>query len=495
MYKIKIYKDLGFDDKNQRFFVYSDNFEPTLLLKTLSCNGVFNGARTTVDVKVDESEFQNIFVYAHNIVIENEKQRVLFFYVQNVEQITRDTIRFYLTKDYFHSYFNNEFAGRVEGWVTKCNHKGVLSRRGSGIIPLFSRTPTAKTLLSGNTNKQWAIGLFTTNNGYFVAIPDSDTYPKQEGAALWWAINLPRVQQYRDTLTLTKKTCKCVARWFVPQDFVERMSNFKSTNPDYQLTFSDTQVTNPDWYNAFSVDIITQRDYIITNANVLRGNETSYVEIGTPFTRTEFKPSPRTQTKFSILILSQAGQLSILLKLSNKLIDLTTDFQIPIVTNDSQREYEEFAIYRALDKFATTVGFANGLQQNPVNVGNYLSYAKTIQGFQERDLSQQLTFSTITGSGNGRTVHFIDESYSFGLFFTEPDNYYTADLCYEKLRDADGKLTLEGNVNEAINTFSPDGELYVEMHNVKVRGIPKEAENAIKAMFENGIFIQYEKTI
>lgn len=494
MYKIKIYKDLGFDDKNQRFFVYSDNFEPALLLKTLSCNGVFNGARTTVDVKVDESEFQNVFVYAHNIVIENEKQRVLFFYVQNVEQITRDTIRFYLTKDYFHSYFNNEFAGSVTGWVTKCNHKSVLSRRGSGIVPLFSRTPKAKTLLSGNTNKQWAIGLFTTNTGYFMAIPDSDTYPQQEGAGLWWAMNLSRVQQYRDTLTLTKKTCKCVARWLVPQDFVEKMSNFKSTNPDFQLTFSGTQVTNPDWHNAFSVDVITQREYTIKNANFLSGNELSYIEIGTPFTRTEFKSTPYAETKFSILILAQLGELSILLKLSNKLIDLTTDFQIPLVANNSQREYEEFGVYRALDKFTAAVGFANGLQQNPANVNNYLSYAKTLQGFQERDLSQQLTFSTITGSGNGRTVHFIDESYSFGLFFTNPDNFFTADLCYEKLRDADGELTLLGDKNEAENTISLDGQLYVEMHNVKVRGIPKEAENVIKTLFENGIFIQYEKT-
>lgn len=493
MYKIKIYKDLGFDDKNQRFFVYSNNFEPALLLKTLSCNGVFNGARTTVDVKVDESEFQNIFVYAHNIVIENEKQRILFFYVQNVEQITRDTIRFYLTKDYFHSYFNNEFAGRVEGWVTKCNHKGVLSRRGSGIIPLFSRTSKAKTLLSGNTNKQCVVGLFTTNKGYFMAIADDHT--SNYTTPFQWVSLFARVKQYQETAILEPKACKCVARWLVPYDFVEKMSNFNKINsPKFQISENTQQVTNPKWYNAFSVDRIMQRDYIINNAGVLRGNETSYVEIGTPFTRTEFKPSPNTQTKFSILILSQAGQLSILLKLSNKLIDLTTDFQIPMVTNDSQREYEEFGVYRALDKFTAAVGFANGMRQNPANVGNYLSYAKTLQGFQERDLSQQLTFSTITGNGNGYVVHYLDESYSFGLFFTEPDNYFTANLCYEKLRDADGKLTLEGNVNEAINTFSPDGELYVEMHNVKVYRMPKEAENAIKALFENGIFIQYEKT-
>ena len=123
MYKIKIYKDLGFDNKNQRFFTYSDNFEPALLLKSLTCESVFNGARTTVDVKTTAAEFQNIFVYAHNIVIENEKQRPLFFYVQNVEQITRDTIRFYLEKDYFHTYFNNKFAGSVTGLQSAITNK------------------------------------------------------------------------------------------------------------------------------------------------------------------------------------------------------------------------------------------------------------------------------------------------------------------------------------------------------------------------------------
>ena len=493
MYKIKIYKDLGFDDKNQRFFVYSDNFEPTLLLKTLSCNGVFNGARTTVDVKVDESEFQNIFVYAHNIVIENEKQRVLFFYVQNVEQITRDTIRFYLTKDYFHSYFNNEFAGSVTGWVTKCNHKSVLSRRGSGIIPLFSRTSNAKTLLSGNTDKQCAVGLFTTNKGYFMAIADDHT--SNYTTPFQWISFFARVKQYQETAILEPKACKCVARWLVPYDFVEKMSNFNKINsPFFQISENTQQVTDPKWYNAFSVDRITQRDYIITNADVLRGNETSYVEIGTPFTRTEFKPSPRTQTKFSILVLAQVNQFSIYLKISNKMIDLAADFQIPMVSNDAAREYDEFALYRTVDRWATVISNANSLQKNAKSINNWQSFGKSLLDFQERDLANQLTFTTVTGSGNGYVVHYIDESYSFGLFFTEPDNYYTADLCYEKLRDADGELTLEGNVNEAINTFSPDGELYVEMHNVKVRGIPKEAENAIKALFENGIFIQYEKT-
>lgn len=493
MYKIKIYKDLGFDNKNQRFFTYSDNFEPTLLLKSLTCESVFNGARTTVDVKTAAGEFQDIFVYAHNIIIENEKQRPLFFYVQNAEQITRDTIRFYLEKDYFHSYFNNKFAGSVTGWVAKCNHKQVLSRRGSGIVPLFSRVSTAKTLLTGNTDKQCAVGLFATSTGYFMAIADDHVHDYT--TANDWISFFARVKQFQTTVTYTPTACKCVARWKLPYDFVENMSNFNKINsPAFQISDNTMSVTSPRWYNAFSVDRIMQRDYSIKNATFLETYERNYIEIGTPFTRTEFKMTPYAETKFSILVLAQVNQFSIYLKVSNKMIDLAADFQVPMISNDSAREYDEFALYRTVDRWATVISNANSLQKNVYSVNNWQALGKSILSFQERDLANQLTFSTVTGSGNGLVVHSIDKSYSFGLFFTPPDNSFTADLCFNKLRDADGELTLDGDKNEYANTFSIDGELYVEMHNVKIKNIPKEAENAIKSMFENGIFIQYEKT-
>lgn len=473
MYNIHFYKDLGFSNLRQKFFE-TTALPSYNLIKTIQVDGVFNGEKTSVSVLADtDEEFKELFNLTHNVIIECEKQRNFFYFVAGVRQVAKNTITFELLLDDFHTYFNSAYPAVVRGKLVTCNLSNITNKTRPAILnPSQASLPSIISLI--DALEYVSVGVYVSSSQFWVLI-----FPESAPVV--------SVRQIQDATLQTWETVTFVRSYYVPKKWVA--SAYDTVRYQFKLT-GDTV------YDAYGFSGINRYTtaFTVTGAQLQKGK---VCEIGTPFTRMSVVPQiAETSINGNINVINGVNSVSIILTIGNKSLDLTQDFEETYAVNESARQWQDMSTYRALEKYATVVGFANsqaGAKKITERTSGLLSFGRSLVEWQKAEKEQDYNYATAQGNGNGRVTPFFDASAGFGVYLTQPTNKGYTDFIQTNFCECFTDFALNGSTS--LKSIAPSGVAFVKYSVYHIAGgAPESAKERLKALFENGLFIDYNET-
>lgn len=512
MYNIYIYDNFNEDATHKKIFLAKEKdgklVAPSLEVLnptyTEVVSNVFNGQRNSVDVALDENKIKGVATGAQKIAID-DNLRTRWYDVTGFDLIAKNTVRFYITPDDFHTYFctaehftqaptaakiNTITGNLVQSNAAKYKDNALYpssSAIGNKVIssqPLFSLLKWTNedgtteplgfrivavfnyTIASNSVSRNFTRSVYT--KGIYTSAVLAESVSRDISSAA-------KIKVFYDG-NLVECDAKCLNIYIVstvltlPQKEVDVYYN------DYKLQYTIAGINFTDAVGVErDIDFSKISNYDDTALNYQIGTYGNRVTI--PFNHKNLI----AKIKFSA-----TAECSIILQVGNQFADITSEFEFAVIENDYARYLSENKNGRLWKYIGTGVSLIKSVTSGNVGAiaGAVVSAGSTIATEKDR-AAQAYNVNLPTPA----SLNLFDKAVAgLAFFVVEPQDYNERKVNFE---------TYGGNCQLLPVTFtnatgSDTAVGFFKCDNVRVdtyMHAPDSAKENIKNLFQNGVFL------
>ena len=421
------------------------------------------------------------------------------FFITDYQIVSARTIRYYLEPDDFQNYFclkNNGATKYIMGTCIQTNDTSILSNTDkyhiidpkpingekiqqiltsqllnyTAVICYKSQTGAGISILADFTNDQTRVNSirFDTLDG---AIDKINQFSKQTSLKeyVWTYIKDSDSYEYRNDGT--EQNIEVFDAYILPS----AMFNLK--------TYSSNKTTI---YKFGDLNALTVFEFknVGDSSQELEINTENFVykkcAVGTNMHRIDLNPLYKN-TKIRLYKQTAQGQLKIQMSYNGQTIDITDDFEIPIIFSSAAQSYAQQSIFRAINALKGTIGIGGGIIQ-----GSPLGVMTSMVDLAESFIPPQSVMQ-VEGNANGALNNIVCGG--LGLFYFDSINEENVTKSeqtygYNILKITEFYNTVEESENNNYFWYMFNNAQYATAHDT-----PLAIRQRIEQLFNNGIFI------
>lgn len=422
------------------------------------------------------------------------------FFVTDYDVVSAGAIRFYLEPDDFQNYFNLQITGTTPhhyicGTCVQTNETSIIQNTDKYHIiePKPISGEKIQRILESQLLNYTMVICYKTQAGAGISIfadfADNKTLVKSVGFdTLEGAIN--KINQFSKQTSLKEYSWTYIK----DSDSYEYRSDGVEQNievfdayilPSALFNLKGESSNKSIIYKFGDLDALTVFDFknVGTSSQEIEINTENFIykkcAVGTNMHRIDLNPLYKN-TKIRLYKQTAQGQLKIQMSYSGQTIDITDDFEIPVIFSSAAQSYAQQSIFRSINALKGVIGIGGSIIQ-----GSPLGVMTSTVDLTESFIPPQSVLQVV-GNANGALNNVVCGG--LGLFYFDSINEENVIASAQKY--GYNVYTLTTYSNEVLSTDEP-AERWYKFNNAQfiTQYVPIAKRQAIEQMFNDGIFI------